>query len=231
MAVLLEGSLMKRSTGTLKRWQKRYFVVGGHYLKYAANEQAARATPKATIDLHALQSCRLGPDTFITLHFSDGVELELQAATEKEAEGWHEVLAQFEMPVGRKASLLQSLEHYAPRKGTLVFERKGTFEHKTQTNAPAQGAPAAPAASASPPGSPAASTLQQLPSSWSADQVAAWLAGIGGAYANYTAAFIENGIDGDELLSDDFGADELEEFGVRSKVHQKRILKEIKKLR
>jgi hypothetical protein len=32
------------------------------------------------------------------------------------------------------------------------------------------------------------------------------------------------------LLSEDFGLDELVEFGVSSKMHQKRIVKEIKKL-
>jgi hypothetical protein len=69
------------------------------------------------------------------------------------------------------------------------------------------------------------------PSSWSADDVGAWLAGIGGAYSGYSAAFIENGIDGGELLSEDFGLDELMEFGVSSKVHQKRIVREIKKLK
>jgi hypothetical protein len=61
--------------------------------------------------------------------------------------------------------------------------------------------------------------------------VGAWLAGIGGAYSGYSAAFVENGIDGGELLSEDFGQAELEEMGVASKMHQKRIVKEIKKLK
>ena len=49
-AVLLEGELLKRSTGLVKRWQKRYFAVAGHYLKYADSEQAVRKAPKATVD-------------------------------------------------------------------------------------------------------------------------------------------------------------------------------------
>jgi hypothetical protein len=61
--------------------------------------------------------------------------------------------------------------------------------------------------------------------------VAKWLGNIGGAYAEYGDAFIMNGIDGEELLDDEFGKAELEEFGVDSKVHQKRILKEIQKLK
>jgi hypothetical protein len=72
---------------------------------------------------------------------------------------------------------------------------------------------------------------QQPPSSWSAGDVGAWLAGIGGAYSGYSVAFIENGIEGGELLSEDFGQEELMEMGVASTMHQRRIVKEIKKLK
>jgi hypothetical protein len=75
------------------------------------------------------------------------------------------------------------------------------------------------------------SSLQQLPITWSADQVADWMGGIGEAYAEYTDAFIKNGINSEELLRHDFGKDELEELGVTSIMHQKRILKEIQKLK
>jgi hypothetical protein len=71
---------------------------------------------------------------------------------------------------------------------------------------------------------------QCTPSSWHTDQVAAWLAGIGEAYVDYGTAFVKNGISGEELLQEDFGLGELEEMGVTSKMHQKRILREIKKL-
>jgi hypothetical protein len=60
--------------------------------------------------------------------------------------------------------------------------------------------------------------------------VAEWLGNIGEAYAEYGDAFIKNGIDGEELLSDDFGKAELEELGMASKMHQKRIFKEVLKL-
>jgi hypothetical protein len=61
--------------------------------------------------------------------------------------------------------------------------------------------------------------------------VADWLGNIGEAYAEYGDAFIKNGIDGEELLGDDFGKAELEELGVVSKMHQKRVVKEIQKLK
>jgi outer membrane biosynthesis protein TonB len=92
--------------------------------------------------------------------------------------------------------------------------------------APAALAPAAaPAAPAVLP-----SFLQQPPTTWSAELVADWLGNIGEAYAEYGDAFIKNGIDGEELLGDDFGK-ELEELGVASKMHQRRVIKEIQKLK
>jgi hypothetical protein len=125
--VLLEGPLLKRSTGVLKRWQQRYFVVAGHYLKYADTKEAVIANPKATVDLNALQACTIDRGTFLKLTFGDSMSLELQATTVEEAEGWHEVLVEFSPSNGtRNASMIQALEHYAPRKGTLVFERKGS---------------------------------------------------------------------------------------------------------
>jgi hypothetical protein len=92
-------------------------------------------------------------------------------------------------------------------------------------------APAALAAAAAAAPAVSPSSLQQSPITWSAELVAEWLGNIGGAYAEYGDAFIQNGIDGEELLDGDFGKAELEEFGVESKVHQKRILKEIQKLK
>jgi GTPase SAR1 family protein len=243
--VLLEGPLMKLSSGVLKRWQQRYFAIAGHYLKYGASEEDVQTSPKAVVDLNALRNVAVERRTFLHLEFVDGICLELQAPSVEETDGWYEVLQQFAtvaatsgadatsgLAAARKTSLLQSLEHYAPRKGTLHFEMKGSLESRAQSTAPTAPSPAAtaPASAASPPASPAASA-QHPPSSWSTEQVAAWLAGIGEAYGNYSAAFVENGIDGEELLSEDFGLDELKEFGVISKVHQKRILKEIKKLR
>eukprot|EP00935_MAST-01C_sp_MAST-1C-sp1_P001818 g1818.t1 len=88
-AILMEGPLLKRSSGAYKRWQKRCFAVAGHYLKYANTEEAVRDSPKATIDLNALTSCGL-KGTFLRLHFADGVSLELQVEATEAAEAWHE---------------------------------------------------------------------------------------------------------------------------------------------
>jgi hypothetical protein len=111
----------------VKRWQQRYFVVAGHYLKYADSEEAVIASPKATVDLDALRGCTITRGAFLKLTFDDNMALDLQAATPEEADCWHDVLANFAPKDSeRKSDLMQSLEHYAPRKGTLVFERKGS---------------------------------------------------------------------------------------------------------
>lgn len=74
---------------------------------------------------------------------------------------------------------------------------------------------------------------QALPkaSSWTEAQVVQWLSGIGSAYAKYGESFLANGVNGEELLDLEFGEAELKEFGVDSKVHRKRILREARKLR
>jgi hypothetical protein len=191
------------------------------------------ASPKATVDLNALQVCTITRGAFLKLTFDDSMALELQAATAEEAEEWHAVLAGFAPKSNeRKPSLMQSLEHYAPRKGTLVFERKGSSAalkpgaSSTESGALPMTTTAPSLSSASP-----AVSAQQSPSSWTTDQVATWLAGIGEAYGNYSTAFIKNAINGEELLSEDFGLNELGEMGVTSKMHQKRIIKEVTKLR
>jgi hypothetical protein len=117
-AVMLEGCtwLLKHSSGTrMRRWQRRYFAVAGHYLKYADNEEKVQAAPKATVDLQALQMCTLERGQFLSLYFNDSLVLELQAATLDEAEAWHDMLQSFIHD--------EHIDDYAPRKGTLIFER------------------------------------------------------------------------------------------------------------
>jgi serine/threonine protein kinase len=65
---------------------------------------------------------------------------------------------------------------------------------------------------------------------WSENDVAAWLKGIGTAYCKYKAAFVENGINGEMLLAEDFGEEYLDELGVTSKMPRSRIMKERVKL-
>ena len=118
---------MKLSSGAFRRWQKRYFVVAGHYLKYGSSKQAAMTEPKATIDLHALTQCSLELSKFLRLCFVDGMVLELQADEPMVAADWHELLMQFAPKDDEhKPSKMQAFDHYAPKKGTKIFERKSS---------------------------------------------------------------------------------------------------------
>jgi len=54
--VIMEGWLKKHSTGMIKRWQKRYFTIAGHYMKYYEDEAKDEKTLKGTIDIAGLQS-------------------------------------------------------------------------------------------------------------------------------------------------------------------------------
>ena len=74
-------------------------------------------------------------------------------------------------------------------------------------------------------------TSMGIPELWSEEQVIEWLSGIGAAYAKYGAAFKDNGINGKELLGDNFGLEALEELGVTSKLHQNRMLREVAELK
>jgi hypothetical protein len=50
--------MAKQSSGSVKRWQKRYFVASGHYIKYYDSKQAFEAgeMPKGAIDLALIDS-------------------------------------------------------------------------------------------------------------------------------------------------------------------------------
>ena len=50
-AIVKQGSLKKRSSGLVKRWQERYFTLQGHYLKYYADINKIQKDLKGTIDL------------------------------------------------------------------------------------------------------------------------------------------------------------------------------------
>jgi hypothetical protein len=63
-AVLQSGYLQKQSTGVFKRWQKRFFLVSGHYLKYYESEadskgEKSESKLKGTIDLREIISVAL----------------------------------------------------------------------------------------------------------------------------------------------------------------------------
>jgi hypothetical protein len=68
--------------------------------------------------------------------------------------------------------------------------------------------------------------------SWTEQQVAEWLAGIGTAYADakYGDAFVASGVNG-KLLLDGIEEEDLISLGVTSRLHRKRIMQDIAELR
>jgi hypothetical protein len=90
--ILKKGTLGKLSTGIIKRWQTRYFVIAGHYLNYTEDEAHAQqhGAIKATIDLHACTDVTVS-DTKISLTIGGKVQ-QLKAANVAEASAWAEVM-------------------------------------------------------------------------------------------------------------------------------------------
>jgi hypothetical protein len=89
--IVIEGTLQKRSSGVLPRWQHRYFQITSHYLKYFTGD--GDRTLKGTIDLMTMTNCSAnGMD--ILLELSDGSSAQLKAATEEDATRWIRALRQ-----------------------------------------------------------------------------------------------------------------------------------------
>jgi ankyrin repeat protein len=72
-----EGYLAKQTTGFRKRWQNRFFVLSGHYLKYYEDQK--QATTKGVIDINELEVCQMEADgTTLLLKFSaDGFDVKV----------------------------------------------------------------------------------------------------------------------------------------------------------
>ena len=78
-SVLKEGYLEKESSGMLKKWQRRYFELSGHYLKYYENKQTkSDETAKGKIDVHEISEMALGKDGVMVIVMKDGGKIKLR---------------------------------------------------------------------------------------------------------------------------------------------------------
>jgi hypothetical protein len=68
-AAMKQGYLSKLSSGALsKRWQKRFFRLEGHYLKYFENEETDQKNVKGVVDLKDVSSVeQLGGEIIIKM--------------------------------------------------------------------------------------------------------------------------------------------------------------------
>ena len=87
----MSGWLQKKNRHNM--WQKRYFEISTHYLKYYKDERAGPgATPDGAVDIRAIRA--FVPDSsvtdtrLLTLLMSDGERYELKAATAAERQKW-----------------------------------------------------------------------------------------------------------------------------------------------
>ena len=89
--VLKEGYLQKQSSGlVLKQWLRRYFELGGHYLKYYENKQTkSDETAKGKIDVHEISEMALGKDGVMVIVMKDGGKIKLRHPSEtRESATW-----------------------------------------------------------------------------------------------------------------------------------------------
>jgi hypothetical protein len=105
----IKGYLDKKSTGVIKRWQKRYFEIAGHYLKCSQDEGSIgdESSIKSAIDLNKLTICQREGNV-ITLKLGSET-CELQAPNEEETQLWHQVFETFIAP--SKPDLNRSLSN------------------------------------------------------------------------------------------------------------------------
>jgi hypothetical protein len=82
--------LDKKSTGVIKRWQKRYFEIAGHYLKYSQDERSINEISiRSSVNLYRLTACKY-EGNFITLTLGSETT-ELQGPNEEETHLWFTV--------------------------------------------------------------------------------------------------------------------------------------------
>jgi hypothetical protein len=126
----MEGYLQKRSSGRAAKWQVRFFVFAGHYLKYYSDAGAAQL--KGVLDVDELQACVLcnSKGTEFILTFFGGAkasvsELVLRAPGEGVAKEWMQALLPFIVP---KAQALAVAEQKLQANATVaddVFQVSG----------------------------------------------------------------------------------------------------------
>eukprot|EP00935_MAST-01C_sp_MAST-1C-sp1_P002436 g2436.t1 len=97
-SVIKEGYLEKQSSGMIKQWQRRYFELSGHYLKYYEDKGTkSDDTVKGTIDVREIAELAAGKDGVIMMATSDGGKINLKAPSETSAASWVDAIEQVRM--------------------------------------------------------------------------------------------------------------------------------------
>ena len=141
---LWSGDLEKKSSGFMKKWQKRTFDITGHYLKYSASAgQAHDLEVRSAYDLNQLASVTVNGKE-ISLNFHDGETLLLRAEGDTVAKEVASVVNDFlpsKDPLERKKSALGALS-FAKSKASGQKKSSTAFREGSASDAPSKEAEA-----------------------------------------------------------------------------------------
>merc|ERR1712130_651554 len=86
---VMEGYLEKKSQGYLTQYNRRYFKLAGHYLKYYNDSGQGDDEIKGVIDLYDLDSCfQTGPKQDKIILKLRGISLNFRAEHKANAKEW-----------------------------------------------------------------------------------------------------------------------------------------------
>ena len=95
--VLQEGYAQKQSSGLVKKFQSRYFVLSGHYLRYYENKDSndRNEQPKGVVDLNDVRTVAVADDDLITIVMKESErQILIKASSANSAVVWRDALAQ-----------------------------------------------------------------------------------------------------------------------------------------
>ena len=98
--IVMQGPLLKLTSGIRMRWVERYFEIRSHYLKYYDSRNAAYKTgakPKGVIDLLAVASVTMGTQVELLFEIkgSSDPPAKFKASTPELAQQWLDACARF----------------------------------------------------------------------------------------------------------------------------------------
>ena len=109
--VIKEGYLNKQASGLIKKWQTRYFVLAGHYLKYYEKKEETKSdeTIKGVVDVRTIRQVTREGSCFSLEMADKSKSVTLRATSDQLAELW---VTEFE----------QLRKSFAPRKEAAEAE-------------------------------------------------------------------------------------------------------------
>ena len=135
------GNMQKLSTGTFKRWQRRYFVISGHYLKYYESDpgdNVSGAKVKGAMNLLNLSKCEMTNQNKNEFEMtSHELKMKLRAENAEHAKEWLdaiEVTTEREKLQQAQAQDLQVRNHLFGLRISIQFDTNSSFLFQFNAN-------------------------------------------------------------------------------------------------